>query len=137
MEAREQLFINQFFTRMSNTYGHLFMSQFKSDRQTAIAQRDWMKAFKNARLTPKVVDKTIDYLQMNVPNMPNVPTFIDYAKSTKLLFRDESEGQRQALALPASKEEAEDRKVKAHERHEKRRADGQQPLAALKQMLGL
>jgi len=98
--------------RMKSIYGHLWSSNFKDESQVTLAQRDWLSAFRRKGYTTGDIGRALDYCADHVPDMPNLPAFLEIVKVCRMTGQRQREADSGMLYLPETTEQAEQRKAR-------------------------
>lgn len=107
LEGDEAKLMTGVFTRMKSIYGHLWSSNFRDEDQLTIAKLDWLGAFKRHGFTLGDVNLALDHCADNVPDMPNLPTFVQIVSNCRELAKRREAAKRAGPALPMSPEQYE------------------------------
>jgi hypothetical protein len=135
LEGPEGRAMGAVFARMKSIYGHLWSSNFRDDNQLRLAQADWLHAFRSIKATPSEVNRALDYCATRVPDMPNLPRFMDILRAQQYAARREAERGAGVALLPETDEQRKAREEKARQEALSRRDEALGHLRAIKAQL--
>jgi hypothetical protein len=82
MSSLPEGLIEKLFVRLGANYGHLFMSQFKTDQHLMAAKKEWAIALKDR--SPVQLSEAIKSCQKNYMMPPTLPQFLAITDSIKI-----------------------------------------------------
>lgn len=135
LEGKDAELMTGVFARMKSIYGHLWSSNFTDADQLAIAKLDWHRALHRGQFSLGEVNEALDWCATKVPDMPNLPRFIDIARQARQRLQRRKELAAGYLALPESPEQAAVRKAEDAREREHFRRIAEEGLKTIKNIL--